>query len=242
MFTQRLNLTNQDARVVSATKLHTLGSICETPDGRVFRYAQAGAVDLAAGKINITVAKVTNHTNNAVATAAPVGQRFANITLAGATATTAGQYDDGFLVVNDSAGVGSAYRIAGTPVIASSGTGVIQLAEGIATALTTSSKVTLTPSPWAGSIVSSSAVAFFCNGSNNVLAPATNYYWSQTCGVASLLSDGVIGKASGAIISDAVAGAVEVEVAGTVTQRVGTAVEATVDAKYYPIFLTLNQQ
>lgn len=242
MFTQRLSLTNQDARKVSSTQLHRLGSIAETADGRAYRYSSNGAVNLAAGLVNVTAAKVTNHTNNAVATAAAVGDRQVNITLAGATATTSGQYDGGYLVVNDSAGVGCAYRIAGTPVIAGSGTGYIQLAEGIATALTTSSKVSLQYNQWALSIVHpGSTSALFCNGTNNVAVTASYFYWSQTQGEASVLSDGIIGKGSGAILtSNAVAGALLVEGTSTVTQRVGVAVEATVDTKYYPVNLTLE--
>lgn len=240
MFTQRVSLTAQDARKVNTTKVHDLGTIAETADGRVYRYSRAGGSNLAAGLVNTSTARVTNHTINSVATAAAVSARSVNITLAGATATTQGQYDDGFLTVIDSAGVGSAYRIEGTPVIAASGTGVIQLAEGIATALTTSSKVSLTYNPWDLAIVSASAVALFCNGTNNVAVAASSYYWSQTQGIASVLSDGVIGKGSGAILSDAVNGALEVEVAGTVTQRIGTAPDPTVDTKYYPIYMTLE--
>lgn len=239
MFTQRLSLTNQDARTVSATQLHKLGSVAETADGRIFRYAAAGAVNLVAGKVNNTVATVANHTNIAVATAAAVGARSVNVTL-GATATTAGQYDGGYLVVIDVAGQGAAYRIAGTPVIALSTSGVIQLEEGIATALTTSSKVSLVPNPWAGSIVTAAAAALFCNGSNNVAVTALNYYWSQTGGIASVLSDGAITKNAGAIVSASVAGALTIELAATVTQRVGVAPELTVDTKYYPVFLTLE--
>lgn len=240
MFTQRIALTQQDARSINATKLHNLGTVAETADGRVYRYALAGASNLAAGLVNNGVAKVTNHTINSVATAAAVGDRSVNITLAGATATTVAQYDDGYLHVIDSAGVGSSYRIAGTGVIAASGTGRIQLAEGVATALTTSSKVALVPSPWAGSIVQSGSVSLFINGTNNVAVTAANYYWSQTGGIASILSDGVIAKNAEAINSDAVAGAVETRVDATVTRGVGFAVEATVDTKYYPIFLTLE--
>lgn len=239
MFTQRVTLTNQDARTISATQLHKLGTVAETADGRCYRYSQAGAVDLAAGKLNTTVAKVTNHTNQAVAAAAAVGARSVSITL-GATATTIGQYDGGYLVINDSAGVGCAYLIAGTPVIALSGTGTIQLAEGIATALTTSSKYSLVPNPWAGSIVSAAAAALFVNGTNNVLVTAANYYWSQTGGIASVLSDGIIGKGSDAIVSASVNGAAVVEGTSAVTQRVGVAPEATVDTKYYALFLTLE--
>lgn len=239
MFTQRLSLTNQDARIVSATQLHKLGSVAETADGRVYRYAAAGATNLAAGLVNNTVAKIANHTNVAVSLAAPVGQRFVSVTL-GNTATTTGQYDGGYLVAIDVAGQGCAYRIAGTPVIAGNGTGVIQLEEGIATALTTSSKVSLVPSPFAGSIVTNNAAALFCNGTNNVAVLALNYYWSQTAGMASVLSDGVIAKNVGAIVSTAVNGALVTEATGTITQRVGIAPEATVDTKYYPIFLGLE--
>lgn len=239
MFTQRISLTNQDARTVSTTKLHALGTVCETADGRVYRYALAGATNLAAGLCNNAVAKVTNHTNIAVATAAAVGDRSVNVTL-GATATTVGQYDDGYLAVIDSAGVGSVYRIAGTPVIALSTSGRIQLQEGIATALTTSSKVSLVPNVWANTVVTNNSVSLVNNGSNNVAALATNFYWSQTAGMASVLSDGIIAKNAEAINSDAVNGALETRVDATVTRGVGWAVEATVDAKYYPIFLGLE--
>jgi hypothetical protein len=240
MLTQRISLTNQDARTVSATKLHKLGTVAETADGRVYRYSLAGASNLAAGLANTSTAKVANHTNLAV-TAAAVGVRQVTVTL-GATATTAAQYDDGHLVVNDSAGVGSAYSIAGTPVIALSTAGVIQLNEGIATALTTSSKVSLAYNPWGLAIVhAGSTAALFCNGSNNVAVTAANYYWSQTGGIASVLSDGVIAKGNCAqLTSNAVAGALLSTVTTTSVQIVGVAPDATVDTKYYPVFLTLE--
>lgn len=240
MFTQRISLSAQDARKTSSTKVHRLGTVAETADGRVFRYASAGSSNLAAGKFTTPGAKVTNHTNNAVATAAAVGDRSVNITLAGATATTLGQYNDGYLVVNDSTGVGQAFLIDGTPVIAGSGTGRIQLAEGVATALTTSSKVSLQPGIWSDTIIAAGSVSLVCNGAPNVAVTATYFYWSQTAGVASVLSDGVIAKNAEAINSDAVNGAVETRVDATVTRAVGVAVEATVDAKYYPIYLTLE--
>lgn len=238
MFTQRISLTNQDARKTSSTKLHKLGTVAETADGRVYRYALAGAVNLAAGLVNTSTAKVANHTNLAV-TATAVGSRTVNVTL-GATATTAAQYDDGHLVVNDSAGVGSAYSIAGTPVIALSTAGNIQLAESIATALTTSSKVSLAYNPWGLAIVGAAAAALFSNGTNNVAVTAAFYYWSQTGGIASVLSDGVIGKGSQAILSASVTGALVVEGTSAVTQRIGVAPDATVDTKYYPVYLTLE--
>jgi hypothetical protein len=242
MFTQRIALSNQDARQVSSTKLHRLGTVAETADGRVYRYCLAGGSILAAGLVNTSTARIANHTINSVATAVTgnTGVRQVNITLAGNTATTAAQYDDGFLTVIDSAGVGSAYLIAGTPVIAGSGTGIIQLAEQVMTSLTTSSKASLSYSPYGLAIVGAAAAALFSNGTNNVAVTASNYYWSQTGGIASVLSDGVIGKGSQAILSASVTGALVVEGTSAVTQRIGVAPDATVDTKYYPVFLTLE--
>lgn len=240
MLTQRISLTNQDARTVSATKLHRLGTVAETSDGRVYRYCLAGGTALVAGLVNTSTARVANHTINSVATAAAVGDRSINLTLAGATATTATQYDDGYATVIDSAGIGSSYLIAGTGVIASSGTGRVQLSEGIATALTTSSKVSLWYGPYGLSIVGAAAAALFSNGTNNVAVALSNYYWSQTGGIASVLSDGIIGKGSQAILSASVNGALVVEGTAAVTQRIGVAPDATVDTKYYPVFLTLE--
>lgn len=241
VLTQRITLSNQDARMVSATQLHTVGTVAEDAVGRVFRYTQNGAVALAGGLATVTPAKVANHTNIAVAAAAAVGARQVSVTL-GATATTQDQYKDGFLVVNDAAGIGLAYRITGCPVIGSAGTGFITLAEGVVVALTTSSKVTLTYSPWSAVIVHpGSASTFFCSGDTDTPVAASNYYWSQTAGITSTLSDGIIAKGTGGILTTgAVAGALATEAAGTLTQRVCTAVEATVDTKYYPVFLTLE--
>ncbi len=51
-----MNLSNQDVQlaqgmfVSSATQVHALGTRGFTPDGRVYRYVLAGAVDLIAGR------------------------------------------------------------------------------------------------------------------------------------------------------------------------------------------------
>jgi hypothetical protein len=241
MITQRLTISQQDIRMTNATRLHALGTVVEDNTGRVWRYSQAGAVNLAAGLATVTPAKVANHTNVAVAVAAAVGSRSVSVTL-GATAMTQGQYDGGYLVVNDTPGIGLAYHIAGSSAIASSGTGVVTLEEPIQVALTTSSKVTFTPNPWSNTIVHpGSTSALFCNGDTDIPVAATYFYWSQTGGMTSTLSDGVVAKGTGAILTtNAIAGALITEAAASITQRVAIAVEATVDTKYYPMFLTLE--
>jgi hypothetical protein len=240
MFTQRLSVTQQDAWKVSPTPLHELGSIAETAEGRVYRYCQAGAVNLTAGKLNIAPAKVANHTAIAVAVAPSLNTKRISVTV-GATAVTTGQYDGGYLVVVDGNGVGQSFRISSTPAIASAGTGEILLRHLIKNTIDTSSKVSLQPSLYSGNLVHpGGGLGFFPTGSNNVAVAAGSYYWSQVSGVASVLSDGVIGKGVGvSLTANAIAGAGQAEAATIVNPRIGTAVEATRDTKYDPIFLNI---
>lgn len=229
----------QDVRSTSTTRGGTsLGQYGGTPDGRIYRWGLAGAVDLSPGKVAVTPAIVTNHINVVVAAAVGTNEFTVTATL-GATAATADQYAGGFLTVNDAAGEGISYLIEGNSAAASSGVITVSLAEPVKVALTTSSEVTLHVNPMADLVIAPGAVANQAVGVPNVLVDDLDYAWLQVRGYCSVLSDGVIGKGSGAILSDAVNGAVEVEVAGTVTQRVGTAPEATVDTEYRTLNLTL---
>lgn len=230
----------QDFRDISADKLLPLGTVAETRDGRKFRYALNGASNLAPGKICVAAAHVANHVNRLADVARAVGSEKASFT-SGATAGTADQYADGLLVVNDADGEGIAYRIRTHAAWSSSGVATFQLDEPIEVALTTSSELSAIRNPWSAVIVAAGdAVTYRAVGVPNVAITAAYYGWLQTKGDCSVLSDGVIGKGSGAILSNAVAGAVEVEVATTVENRVGRAPEATVDTEYRLIDLCID--
>lgn len=229
----------QAFRDISSVKQVRLGALDETVDGRKFRYALAGAVDLAPGKICVAAAVVANHINRTLATGVSVGGVQVSVPL-GATAATANQYADGYLVVNDSNGEGISYLVSGHAAAASSGTVAVNLEEPVKVALTSASDVSLIANPYSAVIVQPGAVAHRPVGVPNVTVTASYYGWLQTHGDCAVLSDGVITKGAGAILSDAVAGAVEIEVAATVTQRVGIAPEATVDTEYRLLTLTID--
>lgn len=229
----------QALRDISSTKQQRLGTKEETLDGRVYRYALAGAVALAPGKVTVAAAHAANHVNIVVAAAVAAGAQKVTATL-GATAAAADLYADGQLCVNDATGEGVSYLISGHAAAASAGVISVNLDEPVKVALTTSSEVSLLKSPFASVIVSPSAVAHRPVGVPNVAITAAYYGWLQTKGDCSVLSDGVITKGAGAILSDAVDGALEIEVAATVTSRVGIAPEATVDTEYRIINLTLE--
>jgi hypothetical protein len=228
-----------DFRDISATKEHTLGTRSQTEDGRVYRYALAGATNLDPGKVTVAAAHAANHVNVAVAAAVAVGAKSLTATL-GATAAAEDLYADGYAVINDAAGEGISYAIETHAAVLSSGVITATLSEPVKVALTTSSEVSFIKNPYASVVIAPGAVAHRAVGVPNVAITAAYYGWLQTGGDCSVLSDGVIGKGSGAILSDAVNGALEVEVAGTVTQRVGFAPEATVDTEYRAITLMLD--
>jgi hypothetical protein len=236
-FTGTLQLSPQEVNATNVNKLARLGSVGQTADGRKYRYAQNGAVALSAGKTVNAIAKVANHTTQTVQAAAAAGSYSVSVTV-GATAMTTEQYTDGYLVVKDVAGFGSAYRIAShTTVSASGGVVTVSLQEPLVTALTTSSIVSFVASPWSAVVVAPAAAAEVVVGVPQLAVPASAYFWTQVGGMASVLSDGVITKGGKAIQSVSVIGAAKAAAAADITQDLGWAPEATVDTKYEPLYL-----
>jgi hypothetical protein len=249
MLTARQQIFEADARQtvnpVSALTSGTanpstpIGTIAETPDLRTWEWSLAGATSLLAGKLTTGPATTANHVNQ-TGTANAVGATTLTYTV-GATAATQDQYKHGYFAINVGPGQ-NLYKIRGNTVVASGG-GSISVSigdDGIDVATTTSSKFSLYPHLFYQTVITTAAATQPCSGVPNV--PVTNgyYYWSQVGGMASVLSDGVIGKNSGAIVSASVNGAATVEGSSAVTQRIGYAPEATVDTTYLPIVLTLR--
>lgn len=239
-----LQIAPSDARTTSTTKNGVLvGTKAVTRDGKLYRWTLNGAVALVAGKTNTGVARVANHANLALAAASniAVGSLKISVTLGG-TAATADQYADGYAVVNDGTGVGQSYLLVGNSAqTVTSGTVDLYLAEPVTAALVIAdTKVTLIPNPNAGVVVTPAVVTNPIAGVANVAVAASVYFWGQTRGMASVLSDGIIARGTQGIPSDVVIGALETRVDATVVQPVSFVPDATVDAKYYPQYLLVD--
>ncbi len=117
---QIVGLTYGMEKDESTDKRHPLGTVGITPDGRWFRYAQAGSGTLAAGKMAMQAISIPNHDMDLVLTAAAVGATTVTVTLGG-TLATASQYADGYLYTNDGGGEGHVYKILSNPAAAASG-------------------------------------------------------------------------------------------------------------------------
>lgn len=233
-----VQLFAHDILETSDTQAHPLGALGITKDGRKYRYARAGATALDPGKLTVNSTIVANHENIAVAAAAAVGAKSVTVTL-GATAATADQYKDGYLVINDAAGEGVAYLIKGHPAADSAASLTVELDQPLAVALTTSSEATLIANKFADVVISAADQADTPAGVPNVAIAATEFGWLQTGGVCSVLADETLTVGKECTIGSSVTGAVELQDA-VAEPVVGIAIQAGVDTEYRAVDLTLD--
>jgi hypothetical protein len=214
-----------------------LGQVARTPDGRCFRYVQAGSTALVAGKLQQAPAIVANHQNIAVAEAASAGATTVTVTL-GATAATANAYSNGYLVVNDGDGEGYTYQIKSHPAADASASLEVELYDELEEALTTSSEVCLIPNKYNGVIVNPTTATNVPVGVAVKDITASYYGWIQTKGPVGCLNDSATGVGLGLAPSGSVAGALAT-VAAT-TNQVATALQAGVDTEYRTVDLRME--
>lgn len=233
LFSSELEAVGQDDFISSATPVHKLGTRVVSDDGRVFRYCKAGAVDLVAGNVLQSPAIIANHLAT-TATATALGLKTLTFT-PGATAGTAGIYNDGFLGVDTTPGNGYTYSVASNPTITSSVAFQLSLKDPLQVALTTSSRLGLLANPYNGVIQMPATTATgTLVGVATYIITAAQFGWIQTWGPCSVLIAGT--PALGAIVMapGATAGAAEIIVAaGTliVAQIVGNMAQIGVSGK-----------
>jgi hypothetical protein len=232
----------QGVMSTSATKKDDLGTLRIEADGRAYRYCKAGSSDLAAGKMGVCAVAVANHINKAPVADVAAGAKSLSITV-GATAVTAGQYEGGWLQVNDGVGEGTMIPIKAHTACASAGTTVITLADPLPLALTNAgSEVSLIPNPWNG-ITETDVEENVPAGVAPVAVTASYYYWAQVAGPACVLVSGTpaVGSLLTLAATAGAVGALSTTIATTVTQPIIGTMLATagVTTEYKPVLLNI---
>ena len=223
----------------SASKKENLGTLRITPDGRKFRYAYNGAAELACGVTTTMIGAQANHINRSMAIAASIGATEVSVTV-GATAVTADSYADGYFQVNDGTGLGQSYPIIGNTYCASSGTTIVTLKDPLRIALagSSSTEVSLIYNPWYGTVIQGT-VTTAPAGVTITVVPINYYYWSQTGGVACVMSEGT--DAVGSILFNAATDGNTIVCDGYDSAYLGMQIAtAGVAAEYKPVWLTID--
>lgn len=242
MFTSGKAIAAQDVREISIVQKEALGSVGVTRDGRVYVYGQAGASDITRGQLAVAEAVVANHTNQTFGATAAVGADEVVLNI-GATAVTADQYADGYLVVNDAAGEGVLYQIISNSAASASASVRIKLYEPLVAAVTVSvSEGSLIKNP-AKTVVTSTTLSKSV-GVANTTVTAAYFGWFQSGGMASVLADGTPAKGTNVVQSNGTAGAVEAftdstTLATDIQEVVGITMETAVSTEHRAVFLKI---
>lgn len=231
----------QDVMQTSATQGAPLGARATTPDGRVYRYAQVGSTTaLVAGNVVSGATTAANHLHLTPSVASGTGTFLATLT-AGATAVTAGQYSNGFFVVDTGTGgqLGYTYSIVSNTACASSGTTTVTLGEPLNIALTTGASVSLIPNLYSSIVQNPTGFSSVPLGVAVVNASASYYTWVQTRGIASVLSD-VSAPSVGGVVTASNVTAGAIAAAGGTTTFLGNAVQAATSAQARSVNLIIE--
>jgi len=217
---------------VHTTQQLSLGQEMRFPDGRRFRYCQASSsVAVVVGKLYQAAIPVTNHVLQTAAAAA-AGAKTVTLTL-GATAVSADQYRDGYLVVDLSTntGFGYIYQIGPHGDVAASGDFIVPLRGTVQVAIdATANSVSLVPNNYAGVIlaIATTPTATLVGVSQKPI-PVSQFGWLLVAGTTTCLTQGTVvkgtivkpGTAAGSLAPQATAVDLETSTVGICT-RVAT--------------------
>lgn len=227
-----------DLTTTSTVQQHALGDKVFSPDGRAFRYVQAGASALIPGQVVQSPAIIANHVNLTPTALSSVGDTTITVTL-GATAATANQYAGGYLVVElGSTGAGQTLLIKSHPAANASATLTLTLEDPVRVATTGTVTVDLIANRYMGVINTPTTATANIVGVSGVAIPAGSYGWIQTRGICGVLTSGTPAAGTGVGAGTTLAGAVLVNTA--TLQPMGTVAKTAITTQYTPVFLTID--
>ena len=203
----------------------------------VFAYGRLAATAITAGKCVTHAASIAHHFDLTPTAGVAAGETAISVETAG-TDITLNQYANGYLYVNDAAGEGQMLRIKSNPAHdhSSDPSIVITCYDDLATAITTSSRITLIPDPRSAQIVQAATTTGATLGVTVVDMAASAYGWFSVSGPATVLTSGTLVVGNHAVPLGA-AGAVG-PAAGDVIQVIGTVMIVNVTTDYSLINLT----
>lgn len=231
---------------------YPLGTRMQLQDGRRFVYVENGATALAPGKLIQSPVPGANFDELVIPAAVAAGARAFNITN-GATTITKDQFKGGYVVVEDDAGEGHLYQIAGNDAEAAGSADFevrLVAGEAVQVAFTTATTVGLLQSPYKDVIIHPSPPTAMVVGVTPTDLAANVFGWLQTWGPCAVLIDGTVIIGQQVVPSDGVDGAVEPADAaitdGTPPTghgelvNVGHVIEVAATTEHGAVFLTMS--
>jgi hypothetical protein len=223
----------------SATQLFPLGSTL-VYGNNVYRYVEVGGTAVTAGKLLQHAAVVADHSNMTATATTAAGETAISVETGG-TDLTLNQYADGYLWVNDVNGEGQMLRVKSNPAHDHSAdpSVVITTYDALATALTTSSQLSLLENPNTNLIVAPAAETGALMGATVIDMTADYYGWAVIKGPAALLTVGTLVVGNAAVRSGGTAGGVA-PATDNVLQEVGDVMAVSASTEYSLINMNIG--
>ncbi len=233
------NLIAINTRETSTVQQHRLGEKYTDEYQNTYRYAKAGAANLAAGKLVVNADADANVVNKTVARTYAAGVTSVIVDVAGTVVADA--YVDGTFTISDATGEGFNCRVTGNTGVTGAGEITLTLAQPTPVALTIDvSEYTLTKNAWDSVVISATDQADMAVGVPNVAIAASSFGWVQTGGTCAVLADEAVTRGLALTIGTGTAGAVEaLDAAGE--PQIGVARDTLVDTEFTSVFLTIDQ-
>jgi hypothetical protein len=192
-----VGLNYGDDKVVSSNdRGRALGTRGSTPDGRVFRWAQCGGVDIAAAMVCQTAVEhgASALTANIKAVSSAIASGLSTLSFtAGASGLSTGvarnQYKDGYLTIDTAPGEGSVYRIAGNDSGSSLVEAEFRLAEPFREALSSVTEFGIRRNPYTSVIIQPTTKTGVSIGVTPADIATTEFFWLQTWGWCTIQAD-----------------------------------------------------
>lgn len=227
----------------SSTQKHPLGTRVQSSDGRVYRYAKAGSVDLVKGNVIQASAPAANHLALTPTATCAAGTFVVTATL-GATAAAANLYAEGYLQVDTAPDLAGFYTIKDHLAVLSSGiiTVNLDLNDPIQVSITATSRVGLIANPYSGVIQTPTTITAKVVGVAPYIITAAQFGWLQTWGPACVLINGTPAVTAPVINGATTAGSVDVWTAAAqpTANYVGEMLQVGVSAKANAVFLKIS--
>ncbi len=218
-FVSFVELDPTDVKTQTSTKIHPLGTRGMTSDGRVYRYAYAGAALVAGVPVQTIAATLLDKDESYTAPindTEEISTTWRSFTVETETATgaiTADEYADGYVRVATSTGSGvggqlirikshDASATSSTDALGSTMTIVFADDDALAVTLTTGAVTALHHNPYYGvlSVAGGATPAGGCVGVPNIAFTSTYYGWVQTWGPCAVLQDGAVLRAGERVV------------------------------------------
>ena len=224
----------------SSTQLFPLGSELHYGNN-IYRYGQMGSGAVTAGKLVQHAAVIANHTNMTATATTAAGETAISVETAGDTDLTLNQYADGYLWVNDANGEGQTMRVKSNPAHDHSAdpSVVITTYDPLATALTTSSELSLIANPYTGLIVAPATETGAVMGATVIDMQASYYGWFTVSGPQALLTVGTVVVGNICVRSGGTAGGVAPATDNVLTE-IGEVMAARADTEYALVWMNLQ--